>query len=75
MGWTWDLLHIGYPSLRTPTPFKSQKILFNDRGLVCNLLQPKEINCISPSNIRTSVETHLPKLHNYLTPILFPFHP
>ena len=35
----------------------------------------KEINYISPSNIRASVETRLSKLHNYFTPILSPFHP
>ena len=35
MGWTRDLLNIGYPSLTTPTLFKSQKILFNDRELGC----------------------------------------
>ena len=35
----------------------------------------KEINYISPSIIRASVETRLSKLHNYFTPIPFPFHP
>ena len=41
MGWTRNLLNIAYTSLTTSTPFKSQKILFNDRALGCNLLQPK----------------------------------
>ena len=41
MGWTRDLLNTGYTSLTTPTPIKSQKIVFNDRALGCNLLQPK----------------------------------
>ena len=33
MGWTRDLWNIGYHSLTTPTPFTSQKILFNKRAL------------------------------------------
>ena len=41
MGWTRDPWNIDYPSLTTPSPFKSQKILFNDRVLGSNLLQPK----------------------------------
>ena len=32
MGWTQDPWNIGYPALTTPTPFKSQKILFNDKS-------------------------------------------
>ena len=40
-GWTRDLWNIGYPSLITPTPLKSQKIIFNKRALGWNLLQPK----------------------------------
>ena len=62
MGRTRDLLNIGYPYLTTPTPFKSLKILFNDRALIlgCNLLQPKGVNYISPSNITASFETRLP---------------
>ena len=41
MEWTRDLWNISYPSLTTLTPFKSQKILFNDRAMGSNLLQPK----------------------------------
>ena len=37
----WDLWNIGYPSLATPTPLKSQKILFNKRALGWNLLPPR----------------------------------
>ena len=37
----WDLWNIGYPSLTTATPLKSQKILFNKRALGWNLLPPK----------------------------------
>ena len=77
MGWTRDLLNIGYPSLTTPTLFKSQKILFNDRALGCNLLLGTK---------RRLTTSHLPILEpvlklaslsipNYFTPILSPFHP
>ena len=67
MGWTRDLWNIGYPSLTTPTPFKSQNILFNDRALSSNLLQPKgDYKDISHSNIRASVKNCPPKLHNLL---------
>ena len=38
---TRDPCNIGYPSLTTATPFKSQKILFKARALSSNLLQPK----------------------------------
>ena len=77
MGSTQDLLNIGYPSLTTPTLFKSQKILFNDRALGCNLLLGTK---------RRLTTSHLPILEpilklaslsipNYFTPILSPFHP
>ena len=64
MGWTRDLWSICYPSLTTPTPFKSQKILFHDRAMGSN--NQKEIKYVSHSNIRASVETRPPKLHNLL---------
>ena len=35
-----DLCNIDYPSLTTPIPCKSQKILFDARELGSNLLQP-----------------------------------
>ena len=64
MGWTRDLWSICHPSLTTTTPFKSQKILFHDRAMGSN--NQKEIKYISHSNIRASVETRPPKLHNLL---------
>ena len=73
MAWIQDLWNIGYPSLTTQTPFKPQKFLFNGRALGSNIYSnQKEINCISPSSIRASVETHPPKLHNLLQFTLLP---
>ena len=37
----WDLRNTGYPSLTTPTPFKTKKIHLNDKALGWNVLQPK----------------------------------
>ena len=68
MGWTRDLWNIGYPSLTTPTPFKPQKILFNklkEHWVEIHSNQDA-INYISPSNIRTSMETRPPKVPNLL---------
>ena len=46
----------------------TRKSFFNERALGSNLPQPKakEINYISPSSIRASVETRPSKLHNLL---------
>ena len=68
MGWTRNLWNIGYPSLTTPTPFKSQKLLFNKRALGWNLPNQKAINYISPFNLRASVETRPPKLPKFSPP-------
>ena len=74
MGWTRDLWNIGYPSLTTPTSFYSQKILFNGKEQwVQTYSNKKEINFISPSNIRASVENRPLKLHNLLE-VSPPFH-
>ena len=76
MEWTRDLWNISYPSLTTLTPFKSQKILFNDRAFVQIYSNQKEIYYISPSIIRASVETRASKLHYLLkfSPSLYPRH-
>ena len=66
MGWTRDLWNIGYPSLTTPTPFKSQKIFFHKEHWVEIYSNQRAINYVSPSNIRASVETRPPKLYNLL---------
>ena len=48
--WTRDLWNIGFPSLTTPSPLKSQKNLFCDRALGSNLLQPKgDTACHDPT--------------------------
>ena len=74
MGWTRNLWNIGYPSLTTPTPFKSQKFLLTTEHWVQIYSNQKEIKYISHSNIRASVETRPPKLHNLLQSVS-PFHP
>ena len=66
MGWTRNLWNIGYPSLTTPTPFKSQKLLFNHEDWVEIYSNQKTINYISPSNLTASVETRPPNLPNLL---------
>ena len=60
MGWTRDLRNIGYPSLKTPTPFKSQKILFNKRALDFKFTPTK----------RRLTTSHLPILEPVLKPAL-----
>ena len=57
MGWTRDLGNISYPSLTTPTPFKSQKILCKTEHRVQIYFNQKEIKYIPHSNIIASVET------------------
>ena len=52
MGWTRDLWNIGYPSLTTTTPYKSQKILSIKEHWVEIYSNQKAIKYISPSNIR-----------------------
>ena len=66
MGWTQDLWNIAYPSLTTPTPLNARKSFLMTEHWVEIYSNQKDINYISPSNIRASVETRLPKLHNLL---------
>ena len=49
MGWTRDLWNINYPSLTTPTPFKSQKIFCKTEYWVQIYFNQKEIKYISPT--------------------------
>ena len=60
--------------LTTPTPFKSQKILFKTEHWVQIYSNRNKINYISHSNIRAIVETRPHKLHNLLQ-FSPPFHP
>ena len=50
------------------TPFKYHVILFEARAVV----YPKDINYISPSNIRPCVETYFSIQFTHCIPILFP---
>ena len=63
---TETMKHYIYPSLTTPTPFKSQKILSKTEHWAQIYFNQKETKYISHSNIRASVETRPPKLHNLL---------
>ena len=56
MGWTRDLRNTGYPSLTTP----ERQTLKTEHWIQIYSNQ-KDINYISPSNIRVSAETRPPK--------------